>query len=93
MKAAAKAIMEANPNIHITVAGGGSGVGVQKVGEGLVQIGNTGRALKDTEIAKYGLKSFPFAIDGVAVAVNPENAVKYLSKAQLKDIFAGKITN
>ena len=33
MKAAAKAIMEANPNIHITVAGGGSGVGVQKVGE------------------------------------------------------------
>ena len=31
MKAAAKAIMEANPNIHITVAGGGSGVGVQKV--------------------------------------------------------------
>ena len=93
MKAAAKAIMEANPNIHITVAGGGSGVGVQKVGEGLVQIGNTGRALKDTEIAKYGLKSFPFAIDGVAVAVNPENAVKSLSKAQLKDIFAGKITN
>ena len=93
MKAAAKAIMEANPNIHITVAGGGSGVGVQKVGEGLVQIGNTGRALKDTEIAKYGLKSFPFAIDGVAVAVNPENAVKSLSKAQLKYIFAGKITN
>ena len=93
MKAAAKAIMEANPHIHITVAGGGSGVGVQKVGEGLVQIGNTGRALKDTEIANYGLKSFPFAIDGVAVAVNPENAVKSLSKAQLKDIFAGKITN
>lgn len=93
MKGAAKQIMAANPNIRITVAGGGSGVGVQKAGEGLAQIGNTGRALKESEIKKYGLVSFPFAIDGVAVAVNPENPVSGLSKAQLKDIFAGKITN
>src|SRR5699024_12403104 len=41
--------------------------------EGLVEIGNTGRALKETEIEKYGLVSFPFAIDGVAVVVNPQN--------------------
>ncbi|MCR5814954.1 MAG: phosphate ABC transporter substrate-binding protein [Desulfovibrio sp.] len=93
MKGAAQEIMQANPKIRITVAGGGSGVGVQKVGEGLVQIGNTGRALKESEIAKYGLVSFPFAIDGVAVAVNPKNPISNLSKAQIKDIFAGKITN
>ncbi|WP_077073300.1 phosphate ABC transporter substrate-binding protein [Mailhella massiliensis] len=93
MKKAAQAIMAANGDIRITVAGGGSGVGVQKVGEGLVQIGNTGRALKESEVTKYGLVSFPFAIDGVAVAVNPENTVTGLSKAQVKDIFAGKITN
>ena len=93
MKKAAQAIMAANGDIRITVAGGGSGVGVQKVGEGLVQIGNTGRALKEREVTKYGLVSFPFAIDGVAVAVNPENTVTGLSKAQVKDIFAGKITN
>lgn len=93
MKDAARRIMTANPDIRITVAGGGSGVGVQKAGEGLVQIGNTGRALKESEIQKYGLVSFPFAIDGVAVAVNPGNPVYGLSKAQLKDIFAGKITN
>ncbi|MBO4335248.1 MAG: phosphate ABC transporter substrate-binding protein [Desulfovibrio sp.] len=93
MKGAAQEIMQANPAIRITVTGGGSGVGVQKVGEGLVQIGNTGRALKESEIAKYGLVSFPFAIDGVAVAVNPNNNVTNLSKAQIKDIFAGKITN
>ena len=53
MKDAARNIMEANPEIRITVAGGGSGVGVQKVGEGLVQIGNTGRALKESEVEKY----------------------------------------
>ena len=93
MKKAAEAIMSANPEIRITVAGGGSGVGVQKVGEGLVQIGNTGRALKDSEVAKYGLETFPFAIDGVAVAVNPANKVTALSKQQVKDVFAGKITN
>ena len=93
MKKAAQAIMSANGNIRITVAGGGSGVGVQKVGEGLVQIGNTGRALKESEVTKYGLETFPFAIDGVAVAVNPANAVTSLTKAQVKDVFAGKITN
>ena len=71
MKEAAKRIMTANPGIRITVAGGGSGVGVQQVGEGLVQIGNTGRPLKDKEIEKFGLKTFPFAIDGVALVVNP----------------------
>ena len=93
MKDAAKQIMEANPDVRITVAGGGSGVGVQKVGEGIVQIGNTGRALKPAEVEKYGLVSFPFAIDGVAVSVNPANKVVGLTKAQIKDIFSGKIAN
>ena len=73
MKEAAKRIMTANPDIRITVAGGGSGVGVQQVGEGLVQIGNTGRPLKDKEIEKFGLKTFPFAIDGEALVVTPAN--------------------
>ncbi|WP_291440373.1 phosphate ABC transporter substrate-binding protein [Desulfovibrio sp.] len=93
MKEAARQIMAVNPDIRITVAGGGSGVGVQKVGEGIVQIGNTGRALKPAEVEKYGLVTFPFAIDGVAVAVNPANKVAGLTKAQIKDIFSGKITN
>lgn len=93
MKLAARAIMEQYPDIRVTVAGGGSGVGVQKVGEGLVQIGNTGRALKETEVTKYGLVTFPFAIDGVAVAVNPANGVNGLTKAQVKDVFAGRVAN
>ena len=93
MKEAAKRIMQANPEIRITVAGGGSGVGVQKVGEGLVQIGNTGRALKEGEIEKYGLVSQPFAIDGVAAVVNPANPVGGLSKEQLSKIYSGEITN
>ena len=93
MLSAAQSIMKFNPDIRITVTGGGSGVGVQQVGEGLVQIGNTGRALRDSEVEKYGLQTFPFAIDGVAIAVNPRNKVGALSKDQLKKIFAGEITN
>jgi phosphate transport system substrate-binding protein len=93
MTDAAEAIMKANPKIRITVAGGGSGVGVQKVGEGLVDIGDTGRPLTTQEIEKYGLKTFPFAIDGVAVAVHPSNPVGNLSPKQVQEIFAGKITN
>jgi phosphate transport system substrate-binding protein len=93
MKDAAERIMAKNPKIRITIAAGGSGVGVQKVGEGLVHIGNTGRPLTKEEIEKYGLKSFAFAIDGVAVAVNPKNRVNGLTSDQVKDIFAGKITN
>ena len=93
MNDAAQNIMTFNPKIRITVEGGGSGIGVQKVGEGLVDIGNTGRALSDEETAKYGLKSFAFALDGVAAVVHPDNPVAGLSPRQIGDIFAGTITN
>ena len=93
MKEAAKRIMQANNGIRISVAAGGSGVGVQKVGEGLVDIGNTGRPLSDEEVARYGLKSFAFALDGVAVAISPKNTVANLTAEQVQQIFAGTISN
>ena len=93
MKEAAKRIMTFNDDIQIIIAGGGSGVGIKQVGEGLVDIGNSGRKPTDKEINKYQLKMFKWAIDGVGVVVNPGNKVKALSKAQLVDIFSGKINN
>jgi phosphate transport system substrate-binding protein len=93
MKDAAKQIMEHNRDIRISIAGGGSGVGIKQVGEGLVDIGNSGRKPTDDEIQKYGLKLFQWAIDGVGVIVNPKNPVKALSMSQLSEIFAGKIFN
>lgn len=91
MKKAAQNIMEFNPDIRITVGGGGSGVGVKQVGEGLVGIGNTGRPLKESEVKEYGLETFPFAIDGVAVVVHPDNSVKEMTTAQVASIYSGKI--
>ena len=93
MNDAAKAIMTAYPKIRITIEGGGSGIGVQKVGEGLAEIGNTGRPLSEAEIAKYGLKSYPFALDGVAVVIHPENPLSGLSSQQVRDIFSGSALN
>jgi phosphate transport system substrate-binding protein len=93
MKVVAEQIMTANPNVQISIAGGGSGVGIKQVGEGLVDIGNSGRTPSDEEVQKYGLSIFKWAIDGVGVVVNPQNPVKALTSDQLKEIFAGKITN
>lgn len=94
MKDAAQNIMQQYPQISITIAGGGSGVGVQKVGEGLVEIGNTGRPVSAKELEKYPqVVSFPFAIDGVTPVVNPANPVANLSSEQIQAIFAGKIAN
>lgn len=92
MEEAAKRIMSFNPDIQITIAGGGSGAGIKQVGEGLVNIGNSGRKATDEEIAKYGLVTHMWAIDGVSVMVNPKNKVKALTKEQLQDIYSGKIT-
>ena len=93
MKEAAARIMTLHPDIRISIAGGGSGVGIKQVGEGLVDIGNSGRKAKDKEIAQYGLEMFKWAIDGVGIVVNPKNSVRSLSQEQLAAMYAGKISN
>jgi phosphate transport system substrate-binding protein len=93
MKEAAKRIMQRYADIQITVAGGGSGVGIKQVGEGLVDVGNSGRKPTDEEIAKYDLQLFKWAVDGVGVVVNPKNPVHALNEAQVKAVFAGTIGN
>lgn len=93
MKEAARLIMTANPNIQISIAGGGSGVGIKQVGEGLVDVGNSGRKPTEGEISRYNLKLHLWAIDGVAVVVNPKSKVKSLTKNQVADLFSGKIDN
>lgn len=93
MKEAAQKIMTFNPEIHISIAGGGSGVGIKQVGEGLVDIGNSGRKPTDEEIKLYKLKVYQWAIDGVGVVVNPKNKTTALTTDQLKEIFAGRIAN
>lgn len=93
MKEVGKLIMEARPDIHISIAGGGSGLGIKQVGEGLVDIGNSGRKATDNEIQKYGLVLYKWALDGVGVIVHRDNQVQSLTKTQLQDIFSGRMKN
>jgi len=93
MKVVAEEIRAVAPDLKIAIAGGGSGVGIKKVGEGLVDIGNAGRKASEAEIQKYGLVPHKWAIDGIAVVVNPANPVHDLNRTVVADIFAGRITN
>ncbi len=93
MKKAAKEIMTRNPDIRISIAGGGSGVGIKQVGEGMIDIGNAGRKATEKEIAAYGLHMIKWAIDGVGIVVNPKNRVTSLTSIQLQNIFSGQLIN
>ncbi|MDH5299580.1 MAG: phosphate ABC transporter substrate-binding protein, partial [Desulfobulbaceae bacterium] len=90
---AAMRILSFNPEMYVDVAGGGTSLGIQKVGEGLVDIGNSGRPLTAAERERYRLVSYPLALDGIAVVVHAANPVSELSRAQIKKIFSGQIHN
>lgn len=93
MKDLAKLILKVNPEIQISIAGGGSGIGIKQVGEGLIDIGNSGREPTREEIERYSLKVFMWALDGVAIIVNPRNPIRSLTKEQVKSVFSGEIDN
>jgi phosphate transport system substrate-binding protein len=90
---AAEAYMATNPNADIQITGGGSGVGVQQIGEKSVDIGMSSRELSATEKTKYpALVRTVVAKDGIAIIVNPANEIKVISADTAKDIYTGKIT-
>jgi phosphate transport system substrate-binding protein len=90
----AEAFMAQNPDVGIDVQGGGSSVGVKSAAEGTTPIGNASRALKDSEMEEYpDLIAHTIARDGIAIVVHPEVPVDGLSKDEVRQIFAGEITN
>lgn len=92
-KEAIKNIMRKNSDISITIAGGGSGLGIKQVSSGLIDLANSGRKPTPNEIEKGNLKIFRFAVDGIGIVVNPKNPISNLTTKQLQDIFSGKISN
>lgn len=87
----ADAFMKKNPGAQITIAGGGSGVGVKDATEGKVNIGMVSRYLKAEEATT--LTSYIIANDAVVVVLNPQNPVGKLTTEQVKKIFTGAIVN
>lgn len=92
MGALTEAFKEKEPDITVNYSGTGSGSGISGVLDGTCDIGLSSRELKDEEIAQ-GAVAHIVALDGVAVVVNPNNAVSDLTLEQIADIFTGKISN
>jgi phosphate transport system substrate-binding protein len=88
----ADAFMAKNPDVRITIAGGGSSTGVTSVADGTVDIGAASRELKDSEKG-MGLVVHVLARDGIAIVVHPTQTVSNLTEEQVKEIFEGGITN
>lgn len=94
----AEVFMDQNPDIDISVQGGGSGVGVASIIDGTCDIGNSSRSVKEEEIAtarEKGVHIFEniVARDAIAVIVNPANTLTGLTLDQVKGIYTGEISN
>ena len=98
MQKMVEAYMAANPDVKITVSGGGSGNGIKAILDGTTTLAMASREMKDTELAQAkekGVAANPIAIaiDAIVPIVSPDNKVDNLTKQQLQDIFSGKISN
>ena len=76
----------------------GSGDGIQKLIDGELDFAQSSRPLTSKEKREaqrdgIALKEIPVMTEAVAIAVHPNLDLSGLTLAQLKDIYAGKITN
>lgn len=95
---AAEEFMDRNPGINISVQGGGSGVGIASLLDKTTDIADSSRKIKGEEITKaraagVNPNEIVIALDGIAVIVHPGNRINALTKAQIKDIYTGKVSN
>ena len=92
MEAAARKLEEMNSGrLSITVAGGGSGAGMNDTKSGANNIGMSSSSISaaDREI----VEAFTIAKDAIAIIVHPSNPVNNLTQEQVKAIFTGEIKN
>ena len=83
-----------NPNILVTISGGGSSVGVKSASEQSADIGMASREIKDSEIQECPeIVIHTIAHDGIAIVVYPETDIDGMTMEQARGIFAGEITD
>jgi phosphate transport system substrate-binding protein len=85
------AFMSMHPKVNIVIQGGGSSTGVKSAAEGTVDIGAASRELKSNEVGT--VVEHVLARDGIAIVAHPSQTVSNLTKDQVRQIFAGEITN
>ena len=86
-------------NTHISVSGGGSGIGFAALQNQTTDLCDASRKAKAAEIANcmkaFGKRptEYKVALDGLSIYVNAGNPLKELTVAQVGEIFTGKIKN
>ncbi len=95
----AETYMGEHAGLRVQVTGGGSGTGIAALINGGTDICEASRPMKDKEKdlvkARHGkdVKEIPVALDGIGIYVNQSNDIPFLTQAQLKGIYTGKITS
>lgn len=89
VKDAADVYQKQHSDVKISVSGGGSGTGVNQVAAKAIDIGDSD-VLAPTQPSLVDNK---VAVIGFAVVTNADLKIKGLTKKQIRDIFAGKVTN
>ena len=91
MEVLVEAYKALNPDVKVTLMQSDSTTGINDAISGKSDIGLSSRNLKASELEK-GLEYNVMAMDGIAVIVNNENAVKGLSSETIRDIYKGLVT-
>jgi len=76
----------------------GSSTGIRMLIDGKLDFAQSSRGLRDSELSSaqsrgFKLQQTPVAIDGLAVAINPNLNISGLTLDQLRAIYTGKVTN
>lgn len=98
MTALAENFYDSQDSVKVDVTGGGSGVGIESLIKGNVDIAQASRSMKSSELASAQANGtnpveFSVAIDGIALIVNQNNGITSLTLEQLRGIYNGTYTN
>ena len=90
----AEAYHQVAPDVSVEVSGGGSGVGIRDLMQGIIQVANCSREIEPREREQIQANTgkdavdTPVGYDGIAVYVHKDNPIEHISLAQLAAIFA-----
>jgi phosphate transport system substrate-binding protein len=88
----AEAYGVANPSVAVAVSGGGSGTGISAMINGTVDIANSSRAMRESEMESARERGNDpvehiVGFDAVAVFLHADNPISSISVAQLRQIY------
>jgi len=94
----AEAFTATQPDVTVSVTGGGSGVGISAIISNETDIADASRSIKSKEIATARANGvnpteYVIAVDGVCIIVNASNSIEKLTIDQLGQLYQGKVTN